>query len=372
MIPLNKPGKCQSKEMDFLKEYFPNQYSYFLGNAGDCLNLIYRNLLRQYGPLKVGVSPLACYNAILPIVVNGHTPVFIDVDPLTFNISNESLSYHCDLDVLQVIHLGGNPNDMTFIEDWTKRNHVILVEDCAQALGSTYQGGQLGSFGDFSVFSLIKNTYKSGGLLLSNNDLGAIDQIVDGKLSLAAMAYKHFRTCLESKCSMNENVYDAILRKLLRNREKVGNVSKQVRKVTPRYARSLNDTLSSAPGIVLKRISVANGMMSRIDTKKYAIQKELPNCQSNRNRLLLRSFDRKAIDVISYLRQYGIGANNLTQHYVKEFQEHVSKDSLLEHYYRSSELPNYDEVFPYVFAIPISPFLSQCEIEHIINTLNYY
>lgn len=372
MIPLNKPGKCKSEKIDFFKDYFPNQVSCFLGNAGDCLNLIYRYLFKQYGRLRVGVSPLACFNAIHPIALNGHVPVFLDVDPITFNLSNESLSKHSDLDAVQVIHLGGNPNDMAFVEDWKQRNQAIIVEDCAQAMGATFQGMQLGSFGDFSVFSLIKNTYQSGGLLLSKNDLDTMLCLIDDELSSVALAYKHLRTFLESKCSMDESFYDTVLRKLLRSRDKVGNASGSVRKVSPKYAYRLDASLSSLPAIVQKRLRVADEMIAKIDSRKYMIQGELANACSNRNRLFFRSFDRKAIDVISYLRRNGIGANNLTQHYINEYQEHVSKDSLLSHYYRGPELPVYDGLFPYIFAIPISPFLTQKEVEYIIDVLNSY
>lgn len=111
MIPLNKPciksasGKY-GDYADFMFSNFRGLNSYVLSSAADGLHLIYKSLYEKRGTLKVGVSPLACFQAIYPIVQNGHIPVFVDIDDKTFNMDIDNLMKYPVVDVLEVIHLG--------------------------------------------------------------------------------------------------------------------------------------------------------------------------------------------------------------------------------------------------------------------------
>lgn len=144
-MPLNKPRiKSASGKYgdyaDFMSSNFRGLNSYVLSSAADGLHLIYKSLYEKRGTLKVGVSPLACFQAIYPIVRNGHIPVFVDIDDKTFNMDIDNLMKYPIVDVLEVIHLGGNPNEMDVLCEWARNKHVLLIEDCAQALGTCYKG----------------------------------------------------------------------------------------------------------------------------------------------------------------------------------------------------------------------------------------
>jgi dTDP-4-amino-4,6-dideoxygalactose transaminase len=85
----------------------------------------------------------------------GARPVFADVDPATFNLSPASLEEKITPRTKAVIavHLFGQCAALDRISAICRNNDLILVEDCAQALGADYDGRRCGSWGDFGGFS---------------------------------------------------------------------------------------------------------------------------------------------------------------------------------------------------------------------------
>lgn len=371
MIPLNKPGyQCSRGDNDFIGNHFPGCHSLILATAGDGLNLIYRSLHKERGGLRIGVSPFACFQAIYPIVINGHTPVFIDIDKNTLNMDADKLVSRNDLDAVELIHLGGNPNEMDKICQWAQKNDKILIEDCAQALGSSFRGKELGNFGDYAVFSLIKNLHATtGGLIISKNALPT-DRLP--KISGLLVKYRNLKKYLESHSNHHTyNPWNLAYLMLLKMKEKgAQTASASTHSVENVLEEELRKSMNTIEELNKKRAANASYMMSRVDASKCKIQTVPDGGQSNRNRLLFRIEKPLAEQVIAQLRKAGIAGNNLTQNYLHGFQPHVSKDSLLHYYYKKDELECYDSIFNHVIAIPCSPFLTQEEMDYIVNKLN--
>ncbi|WP_224999056.1 DegT/DnrJ/EryC1/StrS aminotransferase family protein [Cesiribacter sp. SM1] len=116
-----------------------------------------------------------------PIAYQGATPVFVDSEEKTWNMSPD----HLELAIkdrmdkgkkpkaIIVVHLYGMPAQMDRIMDVAKRYEIPVVEDAAEALGSSYKGQKLGSFGDISILSFNGNkiiTTSGGGALVSRNE----------------------------------------------------------------------------------------------------------------------------------------------------------------------------------------------------------
>ena len=105
----------------------------------------------------------------------GALPVFADVDPLTGNITAETIKAVLTKKTKAVIavHLAGWPCDMDAIVELCRSKKIFLIEDCAQAHGAEYKGKQVGTFGHFGSFSFcqekIFTTGGEGGLLVTNN-----------------------------------------------------------------------------------------------------------------------------------------------------------------------------------------------------------
>ena len=105
----------------------------------------------------------------------GALPVFADVDPMTGNMTAETITKVVTKKTKAVIavHLAGRPCDMDGIVKLCRSKKLFLIEDCAQAHGAKYKGKQVGTFGDFGSFSFCQDkiftTGGEGGLLAVNN-----------------------------------------------------------------------------------------------------------------------------------------------------------------------------------------------------------
>jgi dTDP-4-amino-4,6-dideoxygalactose transaminase len=118
---------------------------------------------------------------INPIVYQGATPIFVDSEELTWNISPQLLE-KAILDriakgkkpkAIIVVHLYGMPAQMDKIMKIANDFEIPVIEDAAEALGSTYKGQALGTFGKVGILSFNGNkiiTTSGGGALISNDE----------------------------------------------------------------------------------------------------------------------------------------------------------------------------------------------------------
>ena len=112
-----------------------------------------------------------------PVAYVGAEPIFIDSDRDTWNMDPEALKNAFEVygkpKAVVVVHLYGNPARMDEIRDLCDQYEVALIEDAAEALGSTYHGKKCGSFGDFGILSFNGNkiiTTSGGGMLFCKSE----------------------------------------------------------------------------------------------------------------------------------------------------------------------------------------------------------
>ncbi len=109
----------------------------------------------------------------------GATPVFVDIDPKSFNICPEAIAKAITPKTKAVIpvHLFGQPVDIDKIATLCADHNLKLIEDCAQSFGASINGKQTGTFGDVGAFSFFpsKNlgAFGDGGLVVTNSDESA-------------------------------------------------------------------------------------------------------------------------------------------------------------------------------------------------------
>lgn len=110
------------------------------------------------------------------VVMVGAKPVFVDNDPLTYNMDIskiEQLISHKTRAIIPV-HLYGQPIDMEKIVEIASKHNLIVIEDCAQAHGAKFKGKMVGTFGHAACFSFYpgKNlgSYGEGGGVATNSD----------------------------------------------------------------------------------------------------------------------------------------------------------------------------------------------------------
>ncbi len=109
----------------------------------------------------------------------GAVPVFVDIDPRSFNISPEAIikAITPKTKAVMPVHLFGQPADMEQISQICQTNHLKLIEDCAQSFGASVNGKQTGSMGHSAGFSFFpsKNlgAFGDGGLVVTQSDESA-------------------------------------------------------------------------------------------------------------------------------------------------------------------------------------------------------
>ncbi len=161
---------------------FEKQLSAYFGgrpvrtfNSGTCTMEIALRIA-GIGPgdevITTPISWVATANVILEV---GATPVFADIDPVTRNIDLDKVEAAITPKTRAIIpvFLTGLPVDMWKLYDIAARYNLRVVEDAAQALGSSWNGKRIGSFGDFVSFSFQANknlTTTEGGCLVLNNE----------------------------------------------------------------------------------------------------------------------------------------------------------------------------------------------------------
>ena len=110
------------------------------------------------------------------IVQTGARPVFVDIDPRTFCIDASKIAAAITprTKAIQPIHLFGQLADVTAITEIATKHELVVIEDAAQAIGSSYEGTPAGNFGIGAGFSfyVTKNLGAAGdaGLILTNDD----------------------------------------------------------------------------------------------------------------------------------------------------------------------------------------------------------
>lgn len=105
----------------------------------------------------------------------GATPVFVDIDPKTYNIDPQNIESRITgkTKVILPVHLYGQPANMHHILELAEKYNLKVIEDCAQALGAEYNGRRVGSLGDVGCLSFypskVLGAYGDGGVVLTNN-----------------------------------------------------------------------------------------------------------------------------------------------------------------------------------------------------------
>lgn len=122
------------------------------------------------------ITPIVCFpTTINPLIQNNLKPVFVDVELPSLNLNLDLVEKELEKDptIRGIIfaHVLGNPPDMDRLMNIVKKYNLIFLEDACDALGSTYDGKQLGSFGDLSSCSFFPAhhmTMGEGGFVAVN------------------------------------------------------------------------------------------------------------------------------------------------------------------------------------------------------------
>lgn len=152
-------------------------------NSGSSANLVAFSTLTspklgdraiQKGDEVIGVAA-GFPTTVNPILQFGAVPVFVDVDPNTHNIDASKIEAAISpkTKAIMLAHSLGNPFNLDVVTALCKKYNLWLVEDCCDALGSTYHGQMVGTFGDIGTLSFYPAhhiTMGEGGAVFTKHD----------------------------------------------------------------------------------------------------------------------------------------------------------------------------------------------------------
>lgn len=158
-----------------LEEYLDVEHIELLTNGHMALELILQALNLQG---EVITTPFTFASTTHAIVRNGLTPVFCDIDPMTFTMDTEKLE-RCITDrtcAILPVHVYGNICNIPEIERIAKKYELKVIYDAAHVFGETYNGKGVGSYGDASCFSFhatkVFNSIEGGAVCYRDVNLG--------------------------------------------------------------------------------------------------------------------------------------------------------------------------------------------------------
>ena len=161
---------------------FMDQRYCSLVNSGSSANLVALSALTsdklEDRKLKAGdevITVAAGFpTTVNPIVQNKLVPVFVDVELGTYNIKVSELEKALSdkTKAIMLAHTLGNPFNLEAVTEFAEEHDLYLIEDCCDAVGTTYDGKMVGTFGDFATVSFYPAhhmTMGEGGAVLTNN-----------------------------------------------------------------------------------------------------------------------------------------------------------------------------------------------------------
>jgi 8-amino-3,8-dideoxy-alpha-D-manno-octulosonate transaminase len=170
------PEGCESKVRRFELEFAKKLGSKYALATSSCTGALISSLVAcGIGPGdEVIVSGYTFFASCAAIVAAKAIPVIAEVDEtLTIDPSDIEKKITPATKGLVVVHMRGVPCDMDRIMMIAKKHNLIVIEDCAQAVGGTYKGKYLGTFGDCGCFSFQYHktiTAGEGGAVITNNE----------------------------------------------------------------------------------------------------------------------------------------------------------------------------------------------------------
>ena len=333
-------GDCVGSFERHLAAYWKLNHAIGTANGMDALEIGLRILGLESGD-KVLTTPLSAFASTLAILRAGGTPVFVDVDiqgNINLDLARLAIEKHSIRFILPV-HLYGNPLNLGALETLKKNHNLEIVEDCAQAIGATWNGRTIGSVGQVAATSFYptKNLGALGdaGALLTN----------DSALTELAKSYRDYgqKTKYQhSYCGLNsrlDEVQAAILENAMLPRLKTWHQRRK--QIAQRYLSEIQN-----PSLRLLNLpSEAESAWHLFPVFTETLQ--------HRTQLLKQ------------LQTQGVGAAIHYPSLISEQEALAKVDFLI-----CGELSQAKQLTETEVSLPIHPFLTDNEVTFIINTCN--
>lgn len=278
----------------------------------------------------------------------GATPVFVDIDPNTFNIDANLIEEKITPKTKAIIpvHYAGQACNLDKLYSIANKYNLLVIEDAAHAAGTEYKGKKVGqnSYSASYSFYATKNlTTAEGGMIVTNND-DLAEKI--RMLSLHGISKDAWKRYTSEGSWYYEVLYPGFKYNLTDLQSALG--IHQLRKldyfneVRTKYAKIYNNAFKSIPEIIIPQEHTKGKMVWHL----YAI----------------RLLDISRDEFINNMKENNIGTS---VHFIPIHYHPYYKNK---YGYRKGDFPKTEEVFEQIVSLPLYPKMNENDIEYVIQS----
>jgi dTDP-4-amino-4,6-dideoxygalactose transaminase len=324
---------------------FENDLAAYLGvgqaigvNSGtDAILLALRAL--NIGPGDEVIVPVMSFFATVePIILLGAKPVFVDIDPVSYGIDAAAVAARISprTKAIVAVHLYGLPADVKALAELASNQKVPLVEDMAQAIGSSYGAKKIGAYGDLACVSFYptKNLGAcgdAGAVLTSSNTLA--ERVKSLRNHGAKIKYHHDEVAYNSRL---DELQAAILR------------------VKLRHLDSWNEM----------RKALACEYRSLLEGLPVTLPQEIPGREHVFHLYSIQSDRRDALKV--FLQERGISTG---LHYPVPLHLLPALKSFGHH---ENDFPRGERLARQTLSLPLHPYMSSEDVAYVVQTIRSF
>lgn len=331
---INGP-EVESFEKEFAK-FCGSKYAVGLASGLDALWLSFKILGIKKGD-EVLVQSNTYIATVMGITINNATPIFIEPDQF-FNMDPQKIEPKITkrTKAILVTHLYGQPTDMNPIVEIAKKHNLLIVEDCAQAHGATYNSQMVGTFGIIGCYSFYpsKNlgAFGDGGGIITN----------DPKIAKLFKIYRNYGS--------EKRYYNKVI-----------GANSRLDEV---QAALLRIKLSHIKELEQERIHIANRYLSEITNPEIILPKTLPDAKPVWHQFVIQTNHRDEFQ--KYLASHNIAT---IIHY--PIPPHLSEAY---HYlgYQKGDFPIAEKYANTILSLPIYNGMTDDEQSYVIDVINKY
>jgi dTDP-4-amino-4,6-dideoxygalactose transaminase len=325
-----------------LAAYCHVEHAVTCGSGSDALFLALLAADVHHGD-RVVTTPFTFFASAGAIVRAGAIPVFVDIDPATYNMDPEQLERTARrvprIKAVMPVHLYGGSADLDPIVDIARRRGWKVVGDAAQSIGAEYKGQSVAAIGDINCFSFFPTKTLGGmgeGGLLTTSDPDTAKRLTGLRVHGSQVRYYHDEVGINSRL---DTLQAAILRVKLRHLDEWT------------AARQANARLYS------EMLGAGTAFVSLPQPAAYQTSHVY-------NQFVVRSARRDQLK--EYLKAHGVGSEI---YYPLPLHEQVCFQDLG---YREGDFPVSERAAREVLALPIYPGLSREDLAYVAELLKAF
>lgn len=336
--------KVEEFEAGFAEYIDNNVHAVGVGSGTEALHLSLVASGVEHGDYVITVPNTAVPTGSA-ISLAGGKPLFVDVDPISFNLDpvllrstiiKEKNRLGKKLKAVIPVHLYGQSADMDPILDIAKEFELKVIEDACQAHGAEYKGRKVGSLGDYAAFSFYpsKNlgAYGDGGIVLTKSD----------------------REAQKLKMLRNYGQEKKYYHKIIGFNSRLDEIQAAILIIKMKYLDKWNN----------RRREIANYYTKYISNQLISKPSEMPYARHVFHLYVIRHSNREAF--CAYLKREGV--STIIHYPVPIHLQEAYKDIG----YLQGSFPVAEKIAKEIVSLPIFPQLKDEEVKRIVELINSY